>query len=62
MKAKRPGIDEIFPMREIAACWIGGRSFGSFRNVNVMPWFEERKPVAPVIVKSVMTFGSAWSV
>jgi len=61
MNAKRPGIEFSLPISPSAACWIGGRSLGSFRNVNVIPWFEEMKPVPPVNVKSVMTLGSEWS-
>ena len=41
-----------------ATCGIGARSFGGLRNVNVSPMLPGKKPVAPVIVKSMRTLGS----
>ena len=57
-KVITPGIVLSLPIISAVTSAIGLRSSGGLINVNVMPWFDARNPVAPVIVKSVMTFGS----
>ena len=59
-KAKAPGSEAILPIRPAATLAMGGRFFGSPIMVNVMPMFEGRKPLAPVSVKSISTWGSLW--
>ncbi len=41
---------------------MGGRTFGGLMKVKVMPMLEGRNAPAPVIVKSIRTFGSECSV
>ena len=56
-----PGTELIFPMSSPATAAMGARSSGGLRNVNMMPWFEDRNAAFPVMVNAVTTLGSAWS-
>ena len=59
--ANMPGTALIFPMSSPATAAMGARSSGGLRKVNVMPWFEDRNALFPVMVNAVITLSSDWS-